>query len=174
MITQKELKELLYYNTDTGIFIWNHRDAGFFSSERDCASWNNKNSGMIAGAMSSKGYLVIKIFGKSYLAHRLAWIYVTGETPMQIDHVNRNKEDNRIANLRNVTNSINHKNMPKQENNKSGVTGVSFCSSRGIWMAYIHRDKKRAYLGRFAHKFEAICARKSAELSCGYHESHGK
>jgi citrate synthase len=94
MITQKYLKSILYYSENTGNFIWRVRKS------------NRTNIGDVAGKLSFCGYVVIKIDGKEYKAHRLAWLYVHGNHPEnQIDHANRNREDNRIKNIREATQS---------------------------------------------------------------------
>lgn len=91
-----ELIAVLKYDSDTGIFTWN-KDIG-----------KRIKKGSIAGCINSQGYVQITIAKKAYLAHRLAWFYSFKEWPEeQIDHINRNRHDNRLDNLRDVTQSIN-------------------------------------------------------------------
>ena len=90
-----------------------------------------------------------------------------------LDHINHNKLDNRLINLRVVSHSVNHKNTPLNRNNTSGITGVYFMTKRNKWMAGIKSNYKAINLGLFKDKFEAICARKSAEVKHKFHSNHG-
>lgn len=121
--------------------------------------------------LHSKGYLTVG----GYLAHRLAWYLYYLEWPSgQIDHINQDKKDNRICNLRVVSNKENHKNMPIQKNNKSGIVGVHYAKRKGKWVAYIKVDGKRIHIGSYADIFSACCARRSMEIKLGFHSNHGK
>src|SRR5215813_12141516 len=103
MLTHERLKELLSYDPKTGLFIWNSR-------------------GAVAGTTDQEGYIQIHLDGKKYRAHRLAYLYMTGEMPTQIlDHINRVRSDNRWGNLRPVTDRFNYYNCSDYSNNKSGV-----------------------------------------------------
>ena len=136
---QQRLKELLSYDAETGIFTWIRRH-------------NN-----VAGATDAYGYIVIRLDKVLYKAHRLAWLYAYGVLPLQnLDHINQIKNDNRIANLREVTQSQNMQNV-------MGIKGISWDKSRKKWCARIKVMYKNIYLGRFTTKEEAIAARKSAE-----------
>lgn len=127
--------------------------------------------GVVASGKHSKGYLCV---GR-YLAHRLAWFLYYGVEPIgQIDHINQNKTDNRIVNLRCVSNRENHRNMPIQKNNKSGLMGVHFSKLKRKWVSYIKVDGKRIHIGSFSGFFDACCARKSAEVKFGFHLNHGR
>lgn len=118
-----------------------------------------------------KGYFVV---GK-YLAHRLSWFLYYGEWPKgQIDHINQNKRDNRICNLRDVSNKDNHRNMPIQKNNKSGIVGVHYAKNKCKWVAYIKVDGKRIHIGSYGNLFDASCARRSKEVYFGFHANHGR
>ncbi len=114
MLTQERLKELLHYDPNTGHFRWKVSNA-YTVIVGQIAGWNN-----------GKSARRINIDMKPYLAHRLAWFYVYGEWPNQIDHINRNRMDNRICNLRNATNSQNQANMKAKSNNRLGIRGLSF------------------------------------------------
>lgn len=160
VITQKELKKILTYNPETGIFVW-------------LKNKGTARAGDYAGYIQN-GYNVIMINGSNFRSHRLAWLYVYGEWPKeQIDHINHNREDNKLINLREVTHQENLKNITLKKNNKSGIMGVGWIKQNSSWRAYISSNKKWIHLGSFNDKFEAICARKSAERKYGFHENHG-
>ena len=160
ILAQKEIKEILDYNPDTGEFRW------LISPS------TNVSIGDIAGC-NKRGYISIRRNRKTYYAHRLAWVIMTGEWPEhQIDHINHNPSDNRWCNLREATNQENHKNQSLRKDSKSGVCGVIWRKKTQKWSAQI-KIHKQIHLGVFTDKFEAICARKSAENKFGYHSNHG-
>lgn len=132
IITQDELKELLHYDPDTGIFT------------RIKCDKRKDRIGEVAGGVHRFGYWIIKLNLKEYKAHRLAWLYMTGRWPLnQIDHINRIRTDNRFSNLRECSNSENCKNMSKNKKNTSGYKGVSFDSRKKKWKARCSVDKVR-------------------------------
>ena len=118
--------------------------------------------GSVAGR-SNNGYVSIGIDGKEYGAHRLAWLYENEEFPLfEIDHRDRDRNNNAIDNLRAVTSSENNHNRKLFDSNTSGCKGVSFTSNR--WRASISIDGKRINLGRFTKFSEAVDARMNAEI----------
>jgi len=107
-LTQEYLKECLDYNPDTGIFVWKTRPTEHFKTTKGARIFNSKFSGKIAGGFDIKNYVVIGFLGEYYKAHRLAWLYFYGFMPENdIDHINGEKDDNRLANLRDATRSEN-------------------------------------------------------------------
>ena len=163
ILSQKSLKNYLHYNSDTGIFI------------RKIATSSNAAVGDIAGYLHREGYIIIRVDGKGYLAHRLAWLYMAGKWPEdQIDHINHIRNDNRWRNLREATQQENCKNRSIRKTNTSGVTGVCWHKARGKWDAYIKVDCRSIFLGSYVDRFEAICARLSANNKHGFHENHGR
>lgn len=119
--------------------------------------------GATAGAKNSEGYVHIQIEGRKYKAHRLAFLYMTGEWPSsRVDHRNRVKSDNRWENLRLASHSQNIANSVVRNDNKSGVKGVHFQKDMGKWIAYISHNKRRVHLGTFASKSDAEAARRAA------------
>lgn len=134
-LTQSRLRELLKYEPETGDFI------------RLVTTSSNAKVGMVAGSAKKDGYIKIKIDGKIYSAHRLAWLYMIGEWPEHhVDHVNGDTYDNRWGNLRNVDRHTNLQNQRKaHRNNKSGLLGVSV--HRSAYQADIWVNGKKRYLG---------------------------
>jgi len=162
-LTQERLKEILNYNSDTGEFTW-----------LIYANRNGAHIGDKAGCISHYGYIIIGIKNRDYRAHRLAWLYIYGEWPKdQIDHINGVRFDNRINNLRSVTNAINGKNQRIRDCNTSGVCGVYWDKSRKKWAAEIIVNHKKIYLGRYHNIKDAAIARKNGEAKYGFHQNHG-
>lgn len=147
LLAQKQLKELLWYNPYTGLFFWNaHKEGG-------------AKAGDVAGWIDSHGYRHIHVNGKTYYAHRLAWLYIKGVWPKdRIDHKNRVKHDNRFDNLREATQSQNAANSTKQKNNTSGYKGVSFRKDTPKYVAQIESNGKHKNLGSFDCPKEAYAA----------------
>lgn len=145
-IAPDELRELLSYNPDTGALVWRERaDAR--------PQWNTRYAGQEAGCIGARGYrhVAIKRYSQSAcLAHRIAWAMHYGEWPdADVDHVNRDKSDNRLANLRKATRAENIINQPPRRSNTSGATGVSWCKKYNRWVAYIGIAGRRTHIGYF-------------------------
>ena len=151
LITQERLQSLLTYDPDTGEFRWrvNRGSRG--------------RAGCLAGCRNNEGYVQIQIGRVKYKAHRLAWLYVHGAHPVEIDHISRVKDDNRIANLRSVTHAQNGQNQKRPRNNTSGHIGVDFYRRSGRWRARIKIDGKLRDLGYFDSAEDAAAARAAAE-----------
>jgi hypothetical protein len=148
----EEVKRALTYDPETGVF-----------TRRTVLSFNPKSSlGKPLGTLQRNGYLGIRVGDKVYRSHRLAWFYMHGVWPKEIDHVNGVKTDNRIANLREASRSQNMANAPLQKNNASGVKGVHFDKANGRWMAYMQVNGRFKNLGRFDDRQQAIAARQVA------------
>lgn len=162
LLTVERLKEMLSYNPDTGSFTW--------IASRRPGRWNNKS----AGGVNSDGYIMVSCFGQSYLAHRLAWLYMKGTWPgHQVDHKNGKRADNRWENLRAATNRFNQENLRKaRKDNSCGVLGVSHDkrAKKNPWRACITVDSKKECLGRFATPEEAhevyLQAKRSLHQGC--------
>jgi hypothetical protein len=146
-VSHERLLALLAYDENTGVFT--RRIA---IGRHGCY-----RAGVIPGG-PSKGYWKICIDGFKYFAHRLAWFYVHAEWPtQQIDHIDGNRLNNAIANLRLASNAENSQNeRTPRANNKSGYLGVSF--DRGKWAAWIKIDGKTKNLGRYLTPEEAHVA----------------
>ena len=145
-MNRARLRELLDYEPETGIFT------NRFSRGR-------AKAGCIAGCLNALGYIRICLDGVDYSGHRLAWLYEYGVIPPnKIDHVNLNRSDNRIANLRMADNSQNNQNRPLQANNTSGFKGVSFNKSARLWHAYAQHKGKRYSAGYHKNPIDAYRA----------------
>jgi len=116
---------------------------------------------------NSRGYVTVVINGRHWSAHRFVWNIHHGEIPddLEVDHKNRTKHDNRIANLRLLTRSKNLHNVPAKRGNKGGCVGVNWVKRGGYWQATICVNYKQKYLGSSANYFEACCLRKSEEAN---------
>lgn len=180
MLTQEYLKEALTYNPETGVFVWNKRPRRHFNTIRGCNTFNGQFAGNVAGGVTSgkksrTEYLQIVLNGKKYKLHRLVWFIETGAFPdKHIDHINGDGLDNRFVNLRDVSNQENHKNSPRQLNNTSGYTGVSWSAQNSKWNAYIKIDGKRKHLGYFNNIDDAVSIRRQHEEKHKFHKNHGR
>jgi hypothetical protein len=127
------------------------------------------------GSKDKKGYLKAKFKGSYVRIHRLIWFFNYGEFPSgQIDHINGNRADNRLCNLRVVNNSDNQRNQKINVKNSTGMSGVSWHTRDRKWYVNIGDNGKKVHIGLFCDIFDAFCARKSAENKYGYHENHGR
>ena len=162
LLSQSELKRLLHYNPETGVFT------------RLVKTAHRIKIGDIAGC-KDKGYLRIRINGNLYLAHRLAFLYITGAWPEnEVDHDDRIRDNNKWDNLKDSTVQYNNKNHKIRSDNKSGFNGVYWDKNCKRWRSQIAVDGEIKRLGCFIRKSDAIDARKQADIDCGYHPNHGK
>ena len=163
MITQERLKEVLEYNPETGDFLWKKTRGGAMK-------------GNIAGSKLHNGwgnvYLRIKVDSKMYLAHRLAFLYMTGEMPengKQVDHIDGDGLNNSWENLRIVTQAGNNRNQKLHATNTSGYCGVAWTPENGKWRVRIENK----HYGYFHNILDAALMAASAYEKLGYHSNHG-
>ena len=155
-LNQDRLKELLEYDPTTGKFFWR-------------VNRGPVRAGAEAGSVDSEGYICIMVDQKFYKAHRLAWLYVHGYMlENQIDHIDRDPANNKIENLREVSQICNSRNCGNPKDNTSGVKGVSWNKRRGKWNAQIAINYHQFHLGRYDDFTEAVCARLAAEQCLGW------
>ena len=150
ILTAAIVRELLSYDAETGAFTWKKEGDGY-------QRFVGGRVGRVAGCMHNKGYLQIRI-GQVYLAHRLAWLYVTGRWPEKtIDHIDGNKLNNAFGNLRDVSSQENAQNLRRPlRTNKLGCQGVS---KHGIkYRASITANGKRVHIGSFGNAEDAHTA----------------
>lgn len=159
MLTAERLREVLDYDKDTGAFRW-----------RVTLS-NRAMAGREAGTIGKNGYRYISVDGHRCLAHRIAWLYMTGEhPPSMIDHIDTNSLNNRWENIRAADHRINAENKRKPlPGNKVGLLGVSPCR-RGRFLAQIVVSGKTKWLGEFDTPEEAhsvyIQAKRNLHFGC--------
>src|SRR5215211_8204686 len=145
------LRELLHYDPETGLFTWRVTRTG------------TARAGSLAGWRMSDGYIRISLGERSYLAHRLAWLYVTGEWPPgYLDHRDTDKDNNRWCNLRPATRSQNGANARRPSHNTSGFKGVTRHRGDRKWAAQIRVHGQIIHLGRFVDLEDARAAYVSA------------
>lgn len=136
-LTQERLKELLFYDPDTGVWTWKNGGRG-----------RRKNH--IAGWRCGEGYILIYVDGEQFYAHRLAFLYMTGSWPAEdTDHKDMDRSNNRWNNLREATRGENHRNKVARKDSSSGLKGVIRDKERGAWQARITVGGKTVNLGRF-------------------------
>lgn len=169
------LRECLSYEPDTGRLVWKRRPLAHFKNTYDRVRWNNRWANTEAGNVCEERYRRIFLGPKLYQAHRIAWAIYYGEDPgeMQVDHINRDKTDNRIENLRLVDGVGNQRNCKRRGNN-SGVTGVYYMPSKEAYKAEIGVGGKLVFLGLFKTLEAAAAARQGAERVLGFSEHHGR
>ena len=176
-INKEYLQECFIYDKTTGNLIWKQRPLRHFKNEKAMKWVNGRFAGMQVGNIkktskkSKTQYLSTRVNNIFFAVHRLVWIYHFDliSNSMQIDHIDRNGLNNRIENLRLVTQSINKRNMPLQSSNKTGVNGVNWHKSAKKWQSRItDLNGKRLDLGRFNNFEDAVKVRKDAEKLYGY------
>lgn len=180
-ITAELARQLLIYEPETGNFFWRQRPEHFFSATQSrtaghaARNWNARFAGREAFTFTNAfGYKAGAIFGQTVLAHRVAWLMHFGEWPLVVDHINGKPSDNRICNLRNVSQAENTRNARLRSDNTSGVPGVQWAKRERRWLASVYLSGKRISLGSFNCIDEAIEKRNSARAECGYTERHGE
>ena len=165
-LTASKVRKLLDYEPRTGILRWRSREGS--------AAWNGRFAGKVAGTRARDGYWQINISYRLYAAHRLIWLHVYGRWPRdQIDHINHERSDNRLSNLRETTNRGNGQNRTLQANNSSGAAGVVWSKISQKWEARITINGRRTYIGKYKEFEDACRARRHEERKHGFHPNHG-
>lgn len=158
----REAVRLFKYNPSSGELIW-------------LVNKGRARIGQLVRNPGKSGYWRVTNNGKMYLAHRLAWLLHYGKWPVSdLDHINKDKTDNRIINLRLANKEINGKNLPLKITNTSGCCGVTWDNKIKKWQAQIVSQKKYYYLGSHGDWFDAVCARKAAEHQYNFSIKHGQ
>jgi hypothetical protein len=181
ILSPEEIRQLVEYDAATGLFRFKWRDASWFSALGDAGAkraqkiYNTGHAGQPAfTTLRDDGYLCGTLFGRKYLAHRVALAITTSEWPLIADHVNGVRTDNRASNLRAVGHHENSRNSRKHRSNTSGTPRVYWDGARRKWVAEAWVGGKKKHLGRFEHMNDAADARKKAiEEIGGYTARHG-
>jgi len=153
VITAELVRSRLNYDPETGRLTW----------------LDGRRRGRLAGCHDNEGYCVVRLDGRNYKAHRVIWLYVYGEWPQgQVDHINGRRDDNRITNLRDVSNSGNQQNK-RGGGGTSRYLGVCWAKDTRKWQAQIKVGGKTIYLGQYSTKEEASVAYQAAKLRLHSH-----
>ena len=155
MLTHERAKECFNYDPETGEIRWAAKVA------------RKVVPGTIAGTITVYGYRQIRFQGRFYKAHRIAWLISTGRWPPdEIDHINGDRADNRLANLREATSAENKQNLAKRTDNKTGFTGVYFEKRVGLWEARVMKNGRSYGAGYYETREQAAAAyaRKKREI----------
>lgn len=160
-LDQKTVIEFLDYNEETGKLFWKKRDLKWFkngkqSALHNCNAWNKRYAGKLALNSLSKDFPYLKgsILGKQYSAHRIIWLWKTGDWPKEIDHENKNKQDNRWINLRVLEPYLNSHN--KFINIEKNHVGVDFIPKLKKWRSRISIKNKQIHIGLFDNREQAL------------------
>lgn len=180
--TPDELRQLLRYEPDTGKLFWRERLPDSVNCAREstrvriCRNWNARFAGEeVRQSPTIRGHAYVAINCVKLLTHRVIWAIYHAEWPRhEIDHINGNRVDNRLCNLRDIPHQENMKNVALNRDNKSGHHGIWWDDKRGKYQAFIADKSKRIALGRFNTIEEAVAARGAAELVLGFHRNHGR
>lgn len=148
-LTQEYLKACVHYDVETGVFVAR-------------LPMGKRNEGDVLGSIGNHGYLTVTVGGKAYLAHRLAWFHEHGQWPFLIDHIDRDRHNNRIGNLRECTYEENAWNVTPMKGTASGVEGVNWSARRKKWVAKISGGGIHRTLGHFDAIEEAASVRAKA------------
>lgn len=176
VVSPEVLRELLCYAPESGVLTWQQRPIACFANARCGTTWNTRYAGKEAfSATGADGYRCGGVHKKPLLAHRVIWAMVHGRWPDgQIDHIDGNRQNNRLSNLREVPLADNARNAKVRRDNRSGIPGVLWHPRDKKWTVRIGGGDNRRSLGYFATLEGAIAARRAAEARLGYHANHGR
>lgn len=167
------IRSILNYDPISGIFTWNKRHG----EGRGVSIFNALYAGLPAGTIASSdksktNYIVIKINGKSYKAHRLAFLFMGENLPDEVDHLDHDGTNNKWENLRASNRLDNMKNLPIKKSNKTGVIGVNWHKAANKWQARaVDCNGKRIDIGRYDLFEDAVSARKKYEVEFKYYKN---
>lgn len=169
-----DLAKIISADFETGNLFWKAREPGLFGVENH-NPWNAKYAGKsVYLRPRGDGYFQVRIFGREFTFHRVVMALSTGRwAPEMVDHINGDRSDNRLVNLREASPSDNARNRGRSKNNRTGRIGVNLAPRAGAFTAAIVADGKRTHLGTFDSFERACAARAEAERDLGFHANHG-
>lgn len=175
-LSKDDLFALMDFHPETGQFYWRERGPEYLAQTIRPKTWNKRRAGKaVHQTKNTMGYFQIKVLDKIYLAHRLVWLFTYGDWPQfNIDHIDGERTNNAVANLRDVPQSENMLNVRLRKDNASGVTGVAWNTRYQRWDAVIRKNGVRRFIGSFKDKDLAIQARLKAQRELGFHDNHGR
>jgi hypothetical protein len=163
-LTQERVQELFAYNPEDGIL-----------RTKTIRQGSNSYIGQPIGTLTNYGYLCVTIDTKRYQLHRVIWLYVYGYIPKEdLDHIDGNRTNNRLFNLREANRQDNLKNTAVHRDSSTSILGVNWDKRKSKWRATIYVNKKQEHLGYFKEIQEATLARQQANIRYGFHENHGR
>lgn len=170
---QTELERAFSYHQDSGKLYRKRKDVSSAKNVSFCKMWNSRYADKEAGT-NFQGYVSVHLNGKIYLAHRIIWVMNKGEIPngFIVDHIDGDRANNRLSNLRLATQKANLRNQGKNAGNSSGVPGVYWVGRVNRWRAMCKTDRKIHHLGYFEEKRDAIEAAANFRRSNGFTERH--
>ncbi|QIG73007.1 HNH endonuclease protein [Rhizobium phage RHph_N3_19] len=173
-LTYELLHELLQYDEENGLLYWRYRDIKWFKDEHFQKIWNNRFAGKEAGSIMPSGYKNLRILGRTKIYHRIIWWMHYGYEPSTpLDHINGQKQHNKIENLREVTPEENQKNHPTRKRSSNLPMGIRK-TKFGKFNARITSKGEEIHLGNFDNLEDAENARAEAMVKFGFHENHGR
>lgn len=167
LVSIDDLRKLVRYDAKTGKLFWLPRPASMFFREWHARVWNTKWAGKETfltphRSGATKGLLL----SGGYFAHEIAWALYTGDWPKgRVHHVNGDKSDNRISNLRDVPKELRRDTTLRYNGSRSGHVGVQWLADKMKWAAFIYQDGKPKRLGYFKYLGDAVDARTAAEAA---------
>lgn len=170
-ITAENVTSLFNYSPNTGVLSWKPRIwSGDITPTQKM--WDARFANKPIGAFHN-GYLRFGYDHRLYLVHRVVWLFHYGEWPDVVDHIDGDRLNNRIENLRSVDRNGNALNRRRPKSNTSGVIGVSWCKRSQKWAASIRKNNRSRHIGYYADIADAAKARRNAEALYGFHTNHG-
>lgn len=174
-----ELNALLDCVPEEGALYWKTRSASDFSGKgaaKNAERWNKQFVGKPAiTSITEAGYFRGAVKGKQVNAHRIVWAIAHGRWPKGlIDHINGDRQDNRISNLRETDHIGNGQNAKISKANKSGHTGISWCKQQEKWKVQLRDNRRKRTIGRFKELADAVAAKEQAYTEIGFHPNHGR
>lgn len=155
---KNDLLERLCYDPETGKINWKVDHGG---REALCG-------------LHQLGYLYGRVYKKAFYAHRVAWLLHYGDWPEgEIDHINGNRADNRLCNLRDIPKDVNAKNKRMSSRNKTGYNGVCFNKRNGKYLVQVGSKGFKKFSAHYETLDEAVRVRREKEAEFGYHVNHG-